>query len=378
MELNTFFTEDDCGSNSHSTGRGRGRGRVRVGGRSQGSALSRGSNPGGATSGGRSAGGSRSTTSGRGCGQGSMLPPTEGSLRHPKRKHGPVSGADESGSTASGSSTKRPRKIISSNEKLSDLARTRLRKEACEFFSKNSMQFLERMYLSSGKAGLDSLKKHLLNLFLLALHSDDEYLRDRQILHYQDRVQDIVQEAIFNPIACYVGVFKNLPDDESAKPDLLLKIERFAAKAVEVKAKGRNTLPKFIQDDLAKKIATQNHQGVLWLPRHTVIVPKDNNRFEGGYGVVRMVEIHEVEAIPPYIEFAGKTMKLKDNLEYHKSRSTEALACLVDHPRVITVMYLDRRTYESFTLWWNGGSLFAMRHYDRKYKHDQHESEPLF
>jgi hypothetical protein len=201
MELNTFFTEDDCGSNSHSTGRGRGRGRVRVGGRSQGSALSRGSNPGGATSGGRSAGGSRSTTSGRGCGQGSMLPPTEGSLRHPKRKHGPVSGADESGSTASGSSTKRPRKIISSNEKLSDLARTRLRKEACEFFSKNSMQFLERMYLSSGKAGLDSLKKHLLNLFLLALHSDDEYLRDRQILHYQDRVQDIVQEAIFTRVS---------------------------------------------------------------------------------------------------------------------------------------------------------------------------------
>jgi hypothetical protein len=48
------------------------------------------------------------------------------------------------------------------------------------------------MYLSSGKAGLDSLRKHLLNLFLLALGSDDEYLRDIQIPHYQDRVQDIV------------------------------------------------------------------------------------------------------------------------------------------------------------------------------------------
>jgi hypothetical protein len=65
-ELNTFFTEDECGNDSHSTGRRRGRGRV--GGRSQGSTLSRGSNLGGATSGGRSAGGGRSTTSGRGCG----------------------------------------------------------------------------------------------------------------------------------------------------------------------------------------------------------------------------------------------------------------------------------------------------------------------
>jgi hypothetical protein len=126
----------------------------------------------------------------------------------------------------------------------------------------------------------------LLNLFLLALGLDDEYLRDRHILYYQDMVHNIVQEAIFNPIACYMGVFKSLLDAEFAKPDLLLKIERFIAKAGEVKVKGRNTLPKFIQDDLAKKIATQNCQGVLWLPRHAVIVPKDNNRFERGYGVM--------------------------------------------------------------------------------------------
>jgi hypothetical protein len=141
MELNTFFTEDDCGSDSHNTGRGRGRGRIGV--RSQGSTLSGGSNPGGATSGGHSVGGGRSTTSGRGCGQSGMPPPTKGSSGHPKKKHGAVSGAGESGSTASGSSAKRPRKITSSDKKLSDLVRTRLRKEACDFFAKNSMQFLE-------------------------------------------------------------------------------------------------------------------------------------------------------------------------------------------------------------------------------------------
>jgi hypothetical protein len=141
MELNTFFTEDECGSDSHSTGRGRGRGKV--GGRSQGSTLSGGSNLGRTTSGGRSAGGGRSITSGRGCGQGGMPPPTEGSSGHPKMKHGAVSRASESGSTAFGSLAKRPRKITSSDEKLSDLAQTRLRKEACDFFSKNSMQFLE-------------------------------------------------------------------------------------------------------------------------------------------------------------------------------------------------------------------------------------------
>ena len=91
-----------------------------------------------------------------------------------------------------------------------------------------------------------------------------------------------------------------------------------------------------------------------------------------------MVEIHEVEAIPPYIEFIRKAMKLKDNLKYCKSRSTEVLACPVDHLGIIKVTYLDRRTYESFTLWWNGGSFFAMHHCDRKYKQDLHESELLY
>jgi hypothetical protein len=139
MELNTFFTEDDCGSNSHSTGSGRDW--DRVGRRSQGSALSGGSNPSRGTSGGHSVGGGRSTTSGRRCGQGGMLPLIERSSGHSKRKHGAVLGAGESGSTASGSSAKRPRKITSSDKKLSDLARTRLRKEACDFFPKIACNF---------------------------------------------------------------------------------------------------------------------------------------------------------------------------------------------------------------------------------------------
>jgi hypothetical protein len=129
MEVNTFFTEDECGSDSHSMGRGRGR--SRVGGRSQGSALSRGSNPGGASSGGCCVGGGRSTTSRRGCGQGGMPPPTEGSSGHPKMKHRAVSRAGESGSAISRSSAKRPRNITPRDEKLSSLARTRFRKEAC-------------------------------------------------------------------------------------------------------------------------------------------------------------------------------------------------------------------------------------------------------
>jgi hypothetical protein len=83
--------------------------------------LSGDSNPGGASSGGHSAGGGRNTTSGLGRGQGGMPPPTEGSSGHPKRKHGAVSGAGESGSTASGLLAKWPRNITPRDEKLSSL-----------------------------------------------------------------------------------------------------------------------------------------------------------------------------------------------------------------------------------------------------------------
>ena len=65
-------------------------------------------------------------------------------------------------------------------------------------------------------------------------------------------------KAIFNPTACYMGVVKSLPNAESTKPYLLLKIEWFTAKAGEVKGKGHDMLPRFIQDDLVVKIAIQN------------------------------------------------------------------------------------------------------------------------
>ena len=91
----------------------------------------------------------------------------------------------------------------------------------------------------------------------------------------------------------------------------------------------------------------------------------DHQTFQGSYGVVRRVIIRGASFIPEWIEFAGKTMKAKDSLENRKERSVEALACLVDHPGVIKIQYLNMRTYESYSLWWNGGSIRDMRNYNK-------------
>ena len=61
----------------------------------------------------------------------------------------------------------------------------------------------------------------------------------------------------------------------------------------------------------------------------------DRNTFQGSYGVVRRVIICGASFILEWFEFAGKTMKAKDSLENCKERSFKALACPMDHPRVI-------------------------------------------
>ena len=81
--------------------------------------------------------------------------------------------------------------------------------------------------------------------------------------------------------------------------------------------------------------------------------------------MVRRVINHGASFIPDWIEFAGKTMKAKDSLENRKEHSVEALACPVDHPRVINIQYLNMQTYKSYSLWWNGGSLCDKRNYDK-------------
>ena len=127
----------------------------------------------------------------------------------------------------------------------------------------------------------------------------------------------------------------------------------------------RHVLPVFIDRHLADTISTQGRHGVTWLPQNVEIIPMDHQTFQGSYGVVRRVIIRGASFIPDWIEFASKTMKAKDSLQNRKERSIEALACAVDHHGVIKIQYLNMRTYESYSLWWNGGSVRDMRNYDK-------------
>ena len=121
--------------------------------------------------------------------------------------------------------------------------------------------------------------------------------------------------------------------------------------------RARHVLPVLIDRHLADTISTQGRHGVTWLPQNVEIIPMDHQTFQGSYGVVQRVIIRGASFIPEWIEFVGKTKKAKDSLENRKERSIEALACPVDHLGVIKIQYLNMRTYESYSLWWNRGSV---------------------
>ena len=96
--------------------------------------------------------------------------------------------------------------------------------------------------------------------------------------------------------------------------------------------------------DLAAKIATKSCQGVVWLPRNALIIPQDENVFEGMFRKVRKVTIRGATSIRERIEFAGKTMKVEKNKDYRLQRSAEALAYPIDHPGMIKLLYLKTKT----------------------------------
>ena len=98
------------------------------------------------------------------------------------------------------------------------------------------------------------------------------------------------------------------------------------------------------------ELQLNGRHGVIWLPKNAEVIPLDRDIFQGSYGVVWRVKIHGASFILEWIEFDGKTMKAKNNLDNRKERSIEALACPVDHPGVIKIQYLNMRTYESYSM----------------------------
>ena len=248
-------------------------------------------------------------------------------------------------STASGSISKKRCRVAKPKDKQrTNEARDHCRRMVLYWFESHRWEYLESKHLNNGERCIDAMKEDL-KLLLLAAMDGDEFAEDRRKPNYQDWIESQVTEAFYNSMVAYVAIFGpgGGSNDGSGKPELMQLMEKWRDGIALIKPKGRNSLPGFVEKDLTAKIAMESRQGVVWLPRSAVIVPQDENVFESTFGKVWKVTIRGAASIPEWIEFAGKTMKVEKNKENRLQRSTEALACPVDHPGVIKLLYLNTR-----------------------------------
>ena len=201
--------------------------------------------------------------------------------------------SEPSKSIASGSVSKKRRRVAKpKDEQRTNEARDHYRRTVLYWFESHHWEYLERKYLNNGERSIDAVKEDL-KLLLLAAMDGDEFLEDRRKPNYQDWIENQVMEAIFNSMVAYVAIFgpRVGSSDGSGKPELMQSMEKWRDGIALIKPKGRNSLPGFVEKDLAPKIAIESRQGVVWLPRSAVIVPQDENVFEGTFGKVRKVTI---------------------------------------------------------------------------------------
>ena len=230
------------------------------------------------------------------------------------------------------------------------------------WFEKHDMVYLERQYLNRGEAGLQQAR-HDMRMLLIEGLGGAEFDEDRAKfgkISWTEWIDEQVTEAVHNTTLPYEATYGQGAGSSGGPSELYEKLRKWKEGAKLAASKGRAVLPIWIEKELADRIATQSRQGVVWLPKNATVIPQDSSTFQGTFGIVRRVCIQDASFIPPWIEFAGKTMKAKNNLDNREKRSIEALACPVDHPGIIKLLYLNRNTYESYCLWWNGGSLKNM------------------
>lgn len=239
---------------------------------------------------------------------------------------------------------------------------------------------LEKRYLGNCASGLEAMAARLV-LIIKKVAEEEEFREDKMRHSMVTWPELFAKQAIHNPVQILWEVQYRQEDREGRlsdeAKDFKVFLERLKEGVDAVKPKGRSNLSiPWVEQDLVARVATRGREGVVWLPMDAVVKALDSRNYEGGFGVVRRVSIEGVSCIPLHMDFAGKTMKEGKNALNREKRSIEALACPVDHPGVIKIQYLDRRTYESYTLWWNGGSLASIWRIDSKYD-EEHEDDIL-
>ena len=112
------------------------------------------------------------------------------------------------------------------------------------------------------------------------------------------------------------------------------------------------------RESILKSTFAQHLQGgVVWLLEKVKIVDMLGDRVEDGYGEVRHVRIAKMAGIPTDCDFVTEKSRAATSLLQRHAQCMEACVNPIQHLGMIKFWAVHHKTMESYTLWWNGGSL---------------------
>lgn len=237
------------------------------------------------------------------------------------------------------------------------------------YYASTSLETLADKYFRHGRDGFVELCRRVGEEIMDRFDDSETFNNWNEYFNCNKWLDQMVQTATSNAVK---GIFevvhkKKAGEDYTMEEEAnLLKLNQIQTFSKRFSGNKLRVVP--WREQAMKSAMDRNlHGGLVFLPEHAKIIDIQDQRFEGGYAIVRKVHISKMENIPSYIAFAGKVPKAKSELEKRKERSMEALACPVSHPGIIKFWAVHPHTMEAYTLWWNGGSLRSFwRDFDSK------------
>ena len=245
-----------------------------------------------------------------------------------------------------------------------------IQRSTLQFYKKKSKEYLETKYLHHGVHGLaaviEDMKVYLSDAVLNDARHHDAPTTEGYGLWFHNQVQ----QGVYNPTQLYETLH---PGAEKTLTTTTMDLEYeklvwWKNYARQVKANATR-MPPWADKLLVGHLSSHGRTGIMWIPRSAEIVCKSGEQFQGAYGKVRQVSIHNFAPIPSHMVFAEKTSKIahKDKTRARKELSIEALVNPVDHPGMIKFFALSAENMSAFTIWWNGNSLLSVKRIERPF-----------
>lgn len=239
------------------------------------------------------------------------------------------------------------------------------------FFKKKSKEYLETKYLHHGVHGLAAVIEDMKLYLADAIEQDPRHHDAPSAAGYGHWFHEQVQQGVYNPTQLYEPTHpKAIESLTTSEPDLEYeKLLWWKTYAQQVKA-AATRMPPWADKLLVGHLSSHGRTGIMWIPRSADIVSKSGEQFQGAYGKVRQVSIHNFAPIPSHMVFAEKISKIarKDKTKARKELSCEALVNPVDHPGMIKFFALSAENMSAFTIWWNGNSVVSVKRIEQPYK----------